>query len=146
VAKLHPLLKTKRDALGDVHHKELTDRAKRMNVPFWWHGATLDDSEIYHNGTLSLVDTGEKTIGITAWHVWNGLRRSAVTAAARSHNGSGSRAAAIHVHASSPTRVRSLRVVLVSQGGSPIAPNQAGLALWSPRIRLLRTPFGKLTN
>jgi hypothetical protein len=45
-----------------------------MSVPFWWHGPTPDNSEIYHNGTLSLVDTGEKIIGVTAWHVWNAYR------------------------------------------------------------------------
>ena len=71
VAKLHPLLKAKLDALGHDVHCRLSDRVMTMFVPFWWHGPRPDDSEIYHNGTLSLVDTGEKVIGITAWHVWN---------------------------------------------------------------------------
>jgi hypothetical protein len=75
MAKLHPLLQEKWDALGDAAHKQLSDRAKKMNLPFWWHGPTPDDAEIYHNGTLSLVDTGEKVIGITAWHVWNAYRQ-----------------------------------------------------------------------
>jgi hypothetical protein len=71
MAKLHPLLQAKLAALGEAEHKKLTDRAKLMNVPFWWHGPTPDNAEIYHNGTLSVVDTGAKIIGITAWHVWD---------------------------------------------------------------------------
>jgi hypothetical protein len=74
VAKLHPLLKAKWDALGADAHSRLTDRTMTASVPFWWHGPTPDDSEIYHNGTLSLVDTGDKVLGITAWHVWNAYR------------------------------------------------------------------------
>jgi hypothetical protein len=69
VAKLHPLLKAKWDALGNEVHQRLFDIALTMSVPFWWHGPTPDDPEIYNNGSLCLLDTGERVIGVTAWHV-----------------------------------------------------------------------------
>ena len=41
-----------------------------MSVPFWWHGPTPQDPQIYNNGSLCLLDTGERIIGVTAWHVY----------------------------------------------------------------------------
>ena len=70
MAKLHPLLKQKWDKLGDQVHQALFDRAMTMSVPFWWHGPTPADPEIYHNGSLCLLDTGQRIIGVTAWHVY----------------------------------------------------------------------------
>ena len=75
MATLHPLLKEKWDALGNDVHQGLFDTAKMMSVPFWWHGPTPEIPEIYHNGTICLVDTGEHVIGITAWHVYDAYRQ-----------------------------------------------------------------------
>jgi hypothetical protein len=70
MAKLHPLLKQKWDALGDDVHRELFRQAMSMSVPFWWHGPTPADPDIYNNGSLCLVHTGERVVGVTAWHVY----------------------------------------------------------------------------
>ena len=47
--------------------------AKGSCVPFWWHGPTATGGyRVFHNGTLCLVDTGERQIGVTADHVFAG--------------------------------------------------------------------------
>jgi len=75
MAKLLPRLKTKWDALGDDVHRSLFTDMMSMSVPFWWHGPSADDPEIYGNGTLCLLDTGKRVVGVTAWHVWEGYRK-----------------------------------------------------------------------
>jgi hypothetical protein len=67
--KLHPDLKKRWDALGSDVHRALFDRLMAMSVPFWWHGPTPSDPAIYNNGSLCLLDTGERIIGVTACHV-----------------------------------------------------------------------------
>ena len=75
MAKLLPRLQAKWDALGDDVHRSLFNQMKSMSLPFWWHGPTPDDPEIYNNGTLCLVDTGKRVVGVTAWHVWEWYRK-----------------------------------------------------------------------
>jgi hypothetical protein len=70
MAELHPILRAKTDALGKDVQDRLFALAATMSTPFWWHGPTSQDPEIYHNGTLSLIDTGERAIGVTASHVY----------------------------------------------------------------------------
>ncbi len=66
MAKLHPRLETKWQALGDGAHRTLFDRMIKASVPFWWHGPTPQNPEIYNNGSLCLLDTGGRVIGVTA--------------------------------------------------------------------------------
>jgi hypothetical protein len=77
MSKLLPRLQAKWDALGDDIHRSLSlfNQMKSMSLPFWWHGPTPDDAEIYSNGTLCLVDTGKQVVGVTAWHVWESYRK-----------------------------------------------------------------------
>lgn len=70
MAELHPILKAKAEALGKQGQDRLFDLAATMSTPFWWHGPTPQDPEIYHSGTLSLIHTGERAIGVTASHVY----------------------------------------------------------------------------
>ena len=54
----------------------LRNLAKSHTCSFWW----FDDSEplgksILHNGTITFVDTGTETLGITAYHVYKGYLR-----------------------------------------------------------------------
>jgi len=42
-------------------------RIMSQAVPFFWHGA---DGNVLHNGTLCLLDTGTRKLGITAEHVF----------------------------------------------------------------------------
>ena len=71
MAKLHPRLEARWHALGDDAHRKMFDRLMTMSVPFWWHGPTPDDPEIYNNGSLCLIDTGARIIGVTARHVYD---------------------------------------------------------------------------
>jgi hypothetical protein len=71
VAKLHPLLQEKWNALGNDLHLKLFDLAATMFVPFWWHGPTPANAAIYNNGSLCLLDTGTRVVGVTAWHVYD---------------------------------------------------------------------------
>ena len=75
MSKLLPRLQAKWDALGDDVHRILFNQMKSMSLPFWWHGPSPDDPEIYNNGTLCLVDTGKRVVGVTAWHVWESYRK-----------------------------------------------------------------------
>lgn len=46
--------------------------ANQACVPFWWHsGGISNDYRILNNGTLCLVDTGRRKIGVTADHVYS---------------------------------------------------------------------------
>lgn len=50
--------------------RALRAQVKAVCAPFWWHGE--DESNIYrifHNGTVSFVDTGIRKLAITADHV-----------------------------------------------------------------------------
>ena len=79
MSKLLPRLQAKWDALGDDVHRTLFNAMKSMSVPFWWHGPTPADPEIYNNGTMCVLDTGKRVVGITAWHVWASyLKRLAI--------------------------------------------------------------------
>lgn len=51
--------------LGDVYRKILSDCC----VPMFWYRLDSKHVEIAHNGTLTIVRTPKKTIGITAAHV-----------------------------------------------------------------------------
>jgi hypothetical protein len=67
---VHPVLQAKWEALGETADERLFAKAKTTAVPFWWHGPTPANRRVYNNGTLSLVDTGERIVGVTAWHVF----------------------------------------------------------------------------
>lgn len=48
----------------------LRELAMRMAGAFWWHGPKVDEYKIFHNGTISYVNTGKRILGITADHVY----------------------------------------------------------------------------
>lgn len=50
---------------------QLRALAKRTTVPIWWWSESLQiDKSILHNGTFCAVDTGSKTVCVTADHVY----------------------------------------------------------------------------
>jgi hypothetical protein len=56
---------------------EIQEFARSLSAPFWWH-EDFEPVDIvrnsrpitHHNGTICLVDTGEKILGVTADHVY----------------------------------------------------------------------------
>jgi hypothetical protein len=55
----------------------LREWAMNMSAPFWWHGENPGDYRILGNGTLFVVHTGKRVIGVTAAHVYRGWARDA---------------------------------------------------------------------
>jgi len=50
---------------------QIRQLAMSMCAPFWWHGERSDRKYgIIHNGTICCVNTGSKTIWVTADHVY----------------------------------------------------------------------------
>jgi hypothetical protein len=48
----------------------------QMSTPFWWAGQLKDgEYDIIHSGTICLVDTGTRKIGVTANHVYEQYER-----------------------------------------------------------------------
>ena len=57
--------------------------ARSFCCPFWWHGTSKNGSYgVLHNGTVCFVDTGTRTIAITAAHVYRQYLKDKATDAA----------------------------------------------------------------
>ena len=60
------------DALYAARHLDaFGDMAMRMNVPFFWSKGRGAEAEVLQNGTMCMVDTGTRKIGITCDHVYS---------------------------------------------------------------------------
>lgn len=67
---------------GSMFDKEFKDKIERIitaikpfSVPIYFsRGNARDPSEIFSNATVSLVDTGQKKLFITCYHVWSAFQ------------------------------------------------------------------------
>lgn len=64
---------------GRLNH--LWEAAKFMCAPFWWHNNDRDRPAFLHNGTICVIDTGDRVIGVTAGHVFRQLEEDRASGA-----------------------------------------------------------------